>query len=175
MEIPRPSLDCNTAKGQVYIGKQLLCHDRLEAALKCEIIATDTTSASDIDALIVKNKKLVAIAEIKSREMKLKNSDDRSQRRLIYMGRDYDSYLITYEKLEKLKTICQMFCVPGFLFVTLIESDQTVFWKICDGAGNFVAEFEKKRTQTQATCNGGLAYRENAYISLNSMKILIKS
>jgi hypothetical protein len=174
MDFALKSLDCNTTKGRIYIGTQLSCHEKLEEALKCEVIATDTTSSSDIDALIVKDKKLISLAEIKSREMSLINFENKSNRRLVYKGKEYDSYLITYEKLEKLRTLCKMLCVSGFLFVSLLESDQVVFWKICDGDGNYTSDIKREHTRTQATCNGGSIIRENAYISLKDMKLLAK-
>lgn len=166
------SLDCNTVRGQVYIGTQLSCHERIEAALNCAVIATDTTSASDIDALITKNKTLVGLAEVKSREMRLKDSPILTARRLIYKNREYDSYLITFEKLEKLKRLCSIFNVPGFLFVSLLEDHQIVFWKICNANGEYCVDLKKERTRTQATCNGGVAYRENAYLTISCMKVL---
>ena len=166
------SLDCNTAKGQIYIGTQLSCHARIEVGLNCEVIATDTKSSSDIDALITRDKVLIGLAEVKSREMSLKNSPTLSKRRLVYKGRDYDSYLITFEKLEKLKRLCNTFNVPGFLFVSLLEDHQIVFWKICNSKGEYCVGMKTERTRTQATCNGGVAHRENAYLSLDCMKVL---
>ena len=166
------SLDCNTPRGQIYIGSQLSCQDRIETALKCEIIKTDTTSSSDIDALLVRNKTLIGLAEVKSREMGIKLGDGHSDNKLIYRGNEYDSYLITYDKLEKLKQLCCAFGVPGFLFVSLLQDSRIIFWKICGSKGNYLVELKKEITRTQATCNGGIAHRENAYLSLNSMKIL---
>ena len=162
------SLDCNTPRGKIYIEKQLSCHTRIENALNCEIISTDIKSSSDIDALIVKEKRLIGLAEVKSREM----SVGADLKKLIYEGREYDSYLITYEKLEKLKNLCEVLKVPGFLFVSLLASNKIAMWKICDNEGVYCVEMKKERTKTQATCNGGTAFRENAYLSLNSMKIL---
>jgi hypothetical protein len=166
------SLDCNTPRGQIYIGSQLSCHDRIEVALKCDIIKTDPTSSSDIDALMVRNKTLIGLAEVKSREMGIKLGDKTSDSKLIYRGNEYDSYLITYEKLEKLKHLCCALGVPGFLFVSLLGDSKIIFWKICGVKGNYVVDLKKEITRTQATCNGGTAHRENAYLSLNSMKIL---
>ena len=162
------SLDCNTPRGQIYIEKQLSCHNRIENALNCEIICTDIKSSSDIDALIVKEKKLIGLAEVKSREMSI----NPKSKKLIYEGKEYDSYLITFEKLEKLKNLCERFKVPGFLFVSLLVADKIAMWKICDNDGEYCVDMGIERTKTQATCNGGVALRENAYLSLNSMKIL---
>lgn len=90
----------------------------------------------------------------------------------MYNGRGYDSYLITHEKLEKLRNLCKIFNVSGFLFVSLLLDGKIAVWKICDANGNFCVEMKKEKTKTQATCNGGTAFRENAYLSLNSMQIL---
>jgi hypothetical protein len=162
------SLDCNTPRGQIYIGTQLSCHTRIEEALNCEVISTNTKSSSDIDALLVRNKILIGLGEVKSREM----SFDLISKKLMYNGRGYDSYLITHEKLEKLRNLCKIFNVSGFLFVSLLLDGKIAVWKICDANGNFCVEMKKEKTKTQATCNGGTAFRENAYLSLNSMQIL---
>lgn len=167
-------MDCNTERGKIYIGSQIDCHNKLEIALKCQVVSTNTTSSSDIDALLVKDKKLIALAEVKSREMGLIISETNNKKKLTYKGQEYDSYLITYEKLEKLKNLCKMLCVPGFLFVSLLESDEIASWQICDQEGNYTSKINKKHTKTQATCNGGTAFRENAYISLDSMRLLSK-
>jgi len=162
------SLDCNTPIGQIYIGTQLSCHARIEKALNCEIICTDTESSSKIDALMVKEKKLVGLAEVKSREM----SFNLISKKLMFNGIGCDSYLITYEKLENLRNLCKIFNVSGFLFVSLLLDGKIAVWNICDANGNFCVKMKKEKTKTQATCNGGIAFRENAYLSLNSMQIL---
>lgn len=164
----KKSLDCNTPRGQIYIKTQLSCHSRIEDALNCEVIATNTSSSSDIDALLIKNKMLIGVGEVKSREM----SFDSNSKKLIYENKEYDSYLITHEKLEKLKNVCKIFSVPGFLFVSLLNDNKIAVWTICGADGTFCVEMKKEKTKTRATCNGGIAYRENAYLSLNSMKIL---
>lgn len=160
------SLDCNTERGKIYIAEQLACQKRVESAIECELISTKTNTASDVDALMIKNKILVGLAEVKTREMGLKDG------KLTTDKGDFDSYLITYEKLEKLKRLCESFKVPGYLFVSLLHTKKIVAWNICDGSGNYIANIKKEYTKTQATCNGGTAHRENAYISLETMKIL---
>jgi hypothetical protein len=56
--------------------------------------------------------------------------------------------------------------------VSLLSDGKIAVWQICDSNGNFTVQMQKEKTKTQATCNGGVAFRENAYLSLDSMKIL---
>jgi hypothetical protein len=51
-------------------------------------------------------------------------------------------------------------------------SDAIVYWKIADKAGVWTVDFHSGKTQTQATCNGGVAERVNTYIKLDRMKTL---
>jgi hypothetical protein len=166
------SLDCNTPLGQVYTKSQLSTCDMIEKHLNCEVISTDTTESADIDAIFSRDKTVIGVSEIKSREMSL--NDTGKRRSLVFKGRGYDSYLITFEKLEKIKRLSKALVVPGFLFINLRESGDVVFWKICDAKGNYVVDMKTDKTMTQATCNGGIASRENAYISLAQMKVLPK-
>lgn len=154
------SLDCNTPAGKVYIDWQQNCLNRIEEAWKVECAYTDGSEAADVDAITFRDGKILGVMEIKSREMDLAQL------------RRFGSYLITFEKLLKLRAVSAALCVPGLVVVYLLKDQEIVFWKICDAAGNFLVPLECKVTETQATCNGGQAMRYNAYLSLKEMKTL---
>ena len=154
------NLDCNTPRGQVYIQTQLECMRRLELAWKCQAFQTKTDCSADVDAIFIKDNQVSLVGEIKSREMSLEE--------LI----KYGSYLITYEKLIKLKNVGIALCVPSVVVVSLLKDNQIVFWRLTDASGNFEVAFEERHTETKKTCNGGKIYRNNAYISLDGMQII---
>lgn len=154
------ALDCNTAVGRTYIGWQADCLARLEKAWDVKCAHTDDTGDADVDAIAIRDGQLQAIMEVKSREMNL----DQLRR--------FGSYLITFEKLLKLRAVAAALRVPGLIVVSLLKDKQIVYWKVCDVEGHFLIALEGKITETQATCNGGTAHRYNAYLSLEDMKIL---
>ncbi len=154
------SLDCTTPRGKVYIGHQMGCLDRLAAAWKAQIVSTAEDDMADIDALAIKDGCISAAMEVKSREMDLAQ--------LCRFG----SYLITFDKLLKLRAMAAGLRVPGLVVVSLLKDASIVYWKVCDSAGDMLVQLEGKVSKTQATCNGGSADRYNAYLSLADMKLL---
>jgi hypothetical protein len=63
--------------------------------------------------------------------------------------------------------------VPGLVVVHLLRDQRVVFWRICGADGCFRASLEAKVSNTQATCNGGVANRYNAYLGLDDMEIAV--
>ncbi len=94
------SLDCTTPRGLVYIAAQMNCLQRLEETWSAQIFPTIEDDAADIDAIAVKGGHVSAVMEIKSREMGL----DQLHR--------FGSYLITFEKLLKLRRTAAALRVP---------------------------------------------------------------
>lgn len=154
------SLDCNTPTGRVYIGWQADCLSRLEKAWGVTCASTNDQEAADVDAFAIRESRISAVMEVKSREMDLPKL------------RRFGSYLITFEKLLKLRAVAMAVRVPGLVVVSLLKDKQIVFWKICDSEGNFLAPLEARISKTQTTCNGGQIDRFNAYLSLDDMNLL---
>lgn len=156
-------LDCNTARGKGYIECQMSCLKALEAAMNVQMIMTPEDEAAGVDALAVRVNRVVAVLEVKSREMDLAQLNR------------FGSYLITFEKLLKIRTVSASLCVPGFVAVSLLKEDAptVLMWKVCDERGNLVASLEARVSQTQATCNGGQADRYNAYLSMREAEVVV--
>lgn len=154
------NLDCNTPIGQGYIATQMACLSRVETIWNCKIIPTRGESSADIDAIIIRDGVVAGVAEVKSREMSLDDLEG------------FGSYLITFEKLLKVRNVGMTLQVPSFVIVSLLKDNQIVYWRLSDASGNFISTMEGKITQTKATCNGGLIDRYNAYLSLKGMKVL---
>lgn len=154
------ALDCNTPTGRIYINWQADCLARLEKAWDVKCVCTNDQESADVDAFAIRESRISAVMEVKSREMDLPQL------------RKFGSYLITFEKLLKLRSVAVALCVPGLVVVSLLKDKQIVFWKICDKDGNFLVPLEGKTTKTQATCNGGQANRYNAYLSLSDMTVI---
>ncbi len=153
-------LDCNTTKGKVYISHQMECIDVLAKAWGVSLYATQEDKAADIDAIAIKGNRISAVMDVKSREMDL----DQLKR--------FGSYLVTFDKLLKIREIATRLTVPGLLVVYLVRDKRVVYWTICNRDGYMLPRLESRISTTQATCNGGEANRYNAYLSLDDMKTL---
>lgn len=153
-------LDCNTTKGKIYISHQMECIDRLSKAWGVSLFATQEDKAADVDSIAIKNNRISAVMDIKSREMDL----DQLKR--------FGSYLVTFDKLLKIRNVATALTVPGLLVVYLVKDKKVVYWTISDRDGHMLPRMESRVSATQATCNGGEANRYNAYLSLEDMKTL---
>lgn len=156
-------LDCRTEKGKSYIHQQLECAERLEGIWKCQVIATPVDLPADVDALLIRDGILMGVAEIKTRELDLKKLSE------------FGSYLITNDKITRIAELSKRLRVAGFIIVSLLHDKNIVFWKVSDDTGKLLISVDVKMTTTQATCNGGSAERENAYLPLSSMKFVTKA
>ena len=154
-------LDCETEKGKSYIQKEQLVSDQIAQLTQAEAVKLGS-NATHVDRLFIRDGKSVCIAEIKVRNMSLPQLEK------------FGSYLISYHKIDRGVLISSLLHVPFMLFVYLIGSDDIVYWTISTNEGKEVCNYVVQQTDTQATCNGGQALRENAYLYLDGMKILNK-
>lgn len=125
-----------------------------------DVIETDKRKESRIDNLIVKDKELLAIAEIKCRNLTLP------------VLNQYGTWLITNQKLKDGATISELLVVPFLGFLYLVPDDLLLYWKITDNTGQYLFEFKANDSRTQATCNGGETIRENAYLPVKFAKFI---
>jgi len=152
-------LDSETEMGQLYIQQESLVSDHISKLTQAEAVrlGSNTTHA---DRLFIRDGKSVCIAEIKTRNMSMLQLEK------------FGSYLISYHKIDRGVLLSSLLHVPFMLFVYLIESDDIVYWTISNEEGREVCSYVVEQTSTQATCNGGEALRENAYLYLDGMQIL---
>jgi hypothetical protein len=140
-------LDCLTDKGLVYMRHQRETEEIIRR-LDYTVISFHQDDCP-IDVLIARDNKLCAVGEIKCRDkagsVKLTNE---------YIKQN--DYLITREKLEKGLQIGKLFGVPYYVIVNVLNEKNLLIWN--------VDKFKSAVTKTQSTCNGGVSYRENAFL-----------
>lgn len=152
-------LDCNTSNGRRFIAYQHECLAAFCKSKKVSCITTNDTLSADIDAIFYRDS-VLAVGECKTRQLTLKQL------------KQFGSYLISYSKIEKLVSVSKSLQCSGLLIVYLIP-DATIVWcKVCDTQGKILVDLSRKTTTTQATCNGGTAVRENAYIPVSDMLVI---
>lgn len=153
-------LGSETEQGKIYIQKEQALADYIGTVYNATAIELgDKTTHTD--RLYVRDNKVVCIAEIKNRTISLDK---------LY---SHGSYLISYDKIDRGVALSSHLHVPFFLFVYLMKSDDIVYWKISDETGKEVCTYRIQQTKTKADCNGGTAVRENAYIFLDGMILLL--
>lgn len=143
------SLDINTPKGQESLKQEI---EMLKYISKCwdvKIKTTPKNGSSPYDGVMLKNEKIIGIFESKNRNIEIDQ---------------YDTWLITYNKLEECKNIAKKMNVPFYGFLGLELSNVVACFKITNSNGEYLFDFEHKVTPTQATVNGGEALRDNAYL-----------
>ncbi len=155
------NLDIFTKKGKKTLEQEAVVIEKLTSKWKIQIINTNKDDCASIDNLLVRKDILVAISEIKCREM--------SRKQLAEYG---NTWLITYQKILDGATLSKLLRVPFIGVLYLVPDDEVLFWKITDHNGAFLFDFEVRETQTQRTVNGGTIIRENAYLHTKFSKKL---
>jgi len=110
---------------------------------------------------------LSGIAEIKSRT-RAGNKD----LTIDYLNNE-GGYLISMDKIESGRKASKYLGVPFFIIVKLVSTGDVVCWKVTDADGSLIEEVSGRVSQTRATVNGGVANRENAFLSTNSKNFFI--
>ena len=151
-------MDILTKKGQKSLEYEREMLERIRHNL-CKthkedsyLIETDKNMDAKVDGIIVKNNQVSGIFESKCRDLSLMQLTD------------FGSWLVTLDKIMDGKRLSEMLRVPYIGFLYLIKDKIIMYWKITDKYGDFTFDFEVKKTKTQKTINGGVAYRTNAYL-----------
>ena len=151
-------MDILTKKGQRSLVYEREMLDKIRYTMcdkhksNSQIIETDKNMDAKVDGMIVKNGELAGIFESKCRNLSLMEL------------RNFDSWLVTLDKIMEGKRLSEMLRVPYFGFLYLIKDKIVMYWKITDKYGNFIFDFDVKNTRTQKTINGGSVVRTNAYL-----------
>ena len=152
-------LDSQTPKGIPYIESEEVVAKAVCDKMNCNQLHM-ASDDNHVDRLFYRKEQLVAVGEIKSRNMKIEELEN------------FGSYLITESKITVGCALAGLMGVPYMLYVKLLKSDIIVYWLICDGDGDLQVHYDRDLTVTQANVNGGTAQRVNAYIDLSQMKKL---
>lgn len=115
-------------------------------------------SPAPVDGMLVKagTTQIFRVAETKCRMMTMRD----------LFGKFEGTWLVTHQKLKDLAEAARLYGVPGTGLLYLVPDKLVLAVKICDKEGRFLYDLDVKRTVTQATVNGGVASRENAFIPM---------
>lgn len=155
------TLDITTPRGRIAANDQHAALDILRSAWpSVQIVETSDMDRAHVDAIAVKDGIASAVFEVKSRDM--------TEAQLKKFG---DEWLVTFEKVLTGINVAYSLAVPFFGLLYLVPDKKLMLVKIADKDGKSCCKFRVETTETQATCNGGLALRANAFIDMNGATV----
>jgi hypothetical protein len=122
---------------------------------------TPKDSSAMVDAVVTTGSDVVGVVEQKSRNMSLAQLQEWD-----------NEWLITRSKVENGRNTALALGVPFIGFLYLIPDDLLLMQFITTREGTYVPVMRFQVTETQATINGGLAQRKNAFINMSHAKKL---
>ena len=151
-------LDISTPRGQETLRQEERAALIIESNwYGCKYVHTPKDKIGAVDAFIIRNFSLYAVAETKCREMNLDT--------LRYRYRN--EWLVTFEKILKGRQVSDLLRVDYWGFLYLAPEDIVMRVKIYSPEnGGWLVPFRVEKTVTQKTVNGGEAERDNAFISM---------
>ena len=133
-----------------------------------DFIESPKDRPADIDGFVVQlhpgnsTGTLICGVEVKCRNMTV------DQLRGEYNNR----WLVTADKIDRGVAICKGLGIDFRGFLYLVPNKMLLIVPIWSYEKGYVADIEYEQTQTQATVNGGLAMRLNAYIDTGKAKVI---
>lgn len=127
-----------------------------------QYVNTPKDEPAVFDAFLVSDGTVVAAVECKCRQMTYEQ----------FTGRFESKWLITADKIEYGAMVAKELCIPLVGFLYLVPSNILLTRKLYDSKTHCYAPMEVRETQTQATVNGGLAVRRNAYVDMRDAQVI---
>jgi len=109
-----------------------------------------------IDGIIVKEKKIVAIYELKTRDIKFET-----------LCKQYnDEFLISKSKLDAGVQMSKQTRTPFVLILNTTIDDNIFIKSITNDNGEIICQYRIEKTKTKKNIDGGVAIRDNAFIKM---------
>jgi hypothetical protein len=153
-------MDILTPRGQESLSDEMNVKRWFEKTFDMTYVETPKDRPALIDAVIVKHQ-VVAIAETKCRYNV--HTED-------FKTKFNNEWLITWEKLGAGIGMSKGLAVPFYGILYLVSCGVVMTVRISDSSGVIAVPIRLETTTTQATINGGLANRTNAFIDMKTAK-----
>lgn len=133
-----------------------------------DFIETPKDRPADIDGFVIQRHPgnssgtLICGVEVKCRNMEVDQLKGEYQNR----------WLVTADKVDRGVAICKGLGIDFRGFLYLVPNKMLLIVPIWSYEKGYVADIEYEQSQTQATVNGGLAVRINAYIDTSKAKVV---
>ena len=127
-----------------------------------EFIETPKDTPADIDGFITKNGAIISGVEVKCRNMTVDVLDTKYKYQ----------WLVTADKLDRGVSVCERLGTDFRGFLYLVPDKMLFIVPIFSYQAGWLIEPEYEMTKTQATVNGGIAERLNAYVDVSKAKVI---
>lgn len=157
-------LDINTPRGQVTLSDEMAAIALFQSVYpNSTYIKTAKDGRAIIDGLIARDGTFTAIVETKCRyDLTL----DAFQKKF------NSEWLVTFNKIEGGRRIADALIIPFWGFMYLVDDKLLLAKELYNPNTGWQATFRVVKTPTRATCNGGTAMRDNAYIDMRNALII---
>ena len=154
-------MDVMTKRGQSSLEYERRAIEKFSLAHPDQrFIETPKRRPAEVDGVFMRQGELSAVAEVKTRNL------TREKLRTRYN----DEWLVTADKVDAGRTVSRLLRVPFVGLLYLIPDDLLLVLTITDSTGRWAFEFERRKTITKRTINGGEAERLNAFLPLATAK-----
>ena len=150
------TLDISTARGQISLADEQFVAQWFNSIPGHRYLQTPKDAPAKVDAILIRHDVIIGLAETKCRY-------DLSLSR--FRAAFNNAWLINAEKVDSGKKLADQFCVPLYGFLFLVDDDVLLRVNLSE------AEMRRERTATQKTINGGVAWRENAFVNMATAKV----
>ena len=156
-------MDILTPKGQETLAQEREAISLfLQSFPGFEFFETPKDTPADIDGVIVKNGTMISGVEVKCRTMTVRELKERFNMQ----------WLVTADKLDRGVSACERLGIDFRGFLYLVPDKMLIIVPIFSYKNGWLIEPEYDITKTQATVNGGMAERLNAYIDVSNAKFI---
>ena len=158
-------MDILTEKGQVSLNDEQTLAKWLEKNFSLKYIQTPKDTPALVDAIVTNKSstELLGVAETKCRY------DIASLEQ--FQTNYKNEWLVTWSKVNNAINIATSMGVPCVGFLYLVKPKVLLTQKLSDNTGRLAVDVRLSTTSTQATINGGIALRTNAFINMAGAKI----
>ena len=156
-----------SSQGQEHLRKGSEAEKAVAEYYGLTLLQFQESRTSQIDGVMVNgDAQVVGIYETKSRTG---NLEYRGQDPVfVFRGKDYDSMLITKDKIDAMMAMSKALKVSSYLICSY-SNDQIGVFKVTNPSGTMaLAGVTSKKTKTRATVVGGKAERDNYFIPLSN-------
>lgn len=162
-------LQNNTPNGRTALSETEDALTSLGKKIGVDHVFLPKLGSHPFDGFVSMDNNIVGLFEAKSRDASYRHPG-----LIKYKGVEYETYLITERKIEQGAKYSKEFGVPFFILVYLRGSGHVLSIQVTDQYGHVIIDYEKASTRTQATINGGIARRANAFIKIEGqVKVFI--
>jgi hypothetical protein len=143
-----------TEKGRAAAQREKEMLDFLANKWKVQYVSVDKATENGtayIDGFFVRDGTIISAFESKCRQK----------------WADYDSLIITADKLDRGAVISSMLVIPYIVLAYIVERQLIYYWRVTDVRGVFRFRIRREMTVTKRTIDGGEAKRMNAFLPVS--------